>query len=239
MTLNLAQLTKHIASQLEYPEKSAMVLMRAGRESFPPVFPTRGRGRFAGKADVVNAADLIIGMMTCPSPAKAPMYINDFGNLKYAGENRTPLLQQFVDGYAAADVLKLAGNFRTCIAGVLSALGNPDFARKVVEAQERDFRGNYQPPNIVITIWDTTMMGSVRVDAVERKFSHESIAKISKELDPEEIQRRYAEEDEVSRKYRRRVFSMKSVGNEVLLPIAEALSGRNFRAMLEEAGADA
>jgi len=240
MAPNLAQLTEKIADLVDYPLKSALVAMRAGRESIPPVLPTAGRGRNAAKATSKDAASLLLVMIVCPWPSKAAQYITDFGNLIHSDEEALTL-GDFGPGtgdvdevYAASRTLNLGGTFRDSIARVLDAFGDPSFARAVVESHPRDLRGGVQIPNVTVTIWDTIMRGAIRIDAVEHYFSHSSIAKIDKEMDIDEVQRRYAEEGEVSGKYRRRVSSMKSVGNTVIRPIAKLLSGRDFREMMED-----
>lgn len=242
MAPNLAQLTTRVAELLEYPQPSAQVIMRAGREHKPhPILSTGGRGRSVVKATAKDAANLLIGLIASPSPVRAVEAMLDFGDLLLSTEEVHRIGQYGPDHpemavvYATAKELALAGTFRDCIAHVLEALGDPLFAKVVAPKLADGAKSGIRVPTIEVSIFDTLLIGGVRIDAARYTFRHAAIVAIKDPLDLEEVEARYAEESKTSGKYSRRIFSTKVVGNDVLLPIAEALSGRNFEQMLKDA----
>lgn len=241
MAPNLTQLTELIARLTDYSLASAQVVMRAGRESKPaPMLSTGGRGRNVARANATDAANLLIAMIACPNPGRAVEYMQDFGDLE-KGETEVRGIGEFnpsdpeMSGvYIAAKELNFGATFRDSIARLLEALGDPAFAKAIAPHLDKGLRGNIQPPTIEITIWDTLMMGAIRVDAVTYHFRHKQIANIEKGADLDEIQHRYAEEGRVSEKYRRNIISTKQIGSAVIFPVAQLLSGVRFRDLLND-----
>lgn len=246
MAPNLTQLTDLIARLTDYPLPSAQVLMRAGREGKPkapgekptPMLSSGGRGRNVVKATAADAANLLIAMLACPNPSRAVEYMQDFGDLEKSNTevrgmgdfNRSN--PEMIGVYIAAEELRLGSTFRESIARLLDALGDPVYAKAIAPHLIKSLKGDIQPPTIEITIWDTSMMGAIRVDAVTYVFRHKQIANIKKGADLDEIQHRYAEEGKVSEKYRRNVFSSKQIGGAVIFPVAELLSGVRIQDLL-------
>lgn len=122
MPLNVLQLAEAIADLIDFPKPTAQLIVRIGREA--GLLSTGGRGRNAAKAISTDAANLLIAMMVCPSPARAAEYMRDFGDLILFPElgQRGTILRPH-----ATNLFVPGQTFRDGIAAIIDALGSHDF----------------------------------------------------------------------------------------------------------------
>ena len=78
--MKLANIAPAIARVLDYPEATASVIARFGRDA--KLLTHGARGRHVPEATALDAARLLIAMMVTESPARAPDIMRDFGGLQ-------------------------------------------------------------------------------------------------------------------------------------------------------------
>ncbi|MER9282027.1 hypothetical protein [Mesorhizobium sp. M0522] len=236
MSANLAELTDCIASALHFPLPTARLISRLGRER--EILTHGGRGRSVPKATSVDAANLLIAFMVCPTPARATEFMKDFGDLRLS-----PSFMHFGDdaGPTLKRTFQPGQTFRDSIAAAIDLLGSSEFAAEFdLKAHVGDERPGDDPdvtPVIDISIIDTYVQGELNINGSNFHFLHPALNRTQAQ-DPAddvgEARSGIAEAALAIDHYRSPIRSERTLEVASLLPIAELLHGRSFVSLLNE-----
>jgi hypothetical protein len=234
---NLVELADIVADALELPRKSAQWMARLGRDA--GCLSTGGRGRHVPKATSQDAANLIIAMMVCSKAARAPEYMQDFGDLLLFPEFTTRPEQE---GEFARRLFVPKANFRGCIAGIIDLLGSIEYAR-TLDIDEL-IGGDFAPadsivPPIDLTIQDTTLRADITFEKGTYGFQHADLADLAdwKAAGPV-FWSALGASSAVMTRYKTAVKSRRRIECDVLLKVAAGLHGHSFVDLLVKAGGE-
>lgn len=241
MPANLAELTDCIASALNYPLPTARLISRLGREH--EILTHGGRGRSVPKATSTDAANLLIALMVCPTPARAPDYMRDFGSLLLM-----PSMMEFDEdaGPTVRHAFQARMTFRDAVSAALDILGSADFAAEFnLNERVGDERPGEDPevaPVIDVTIIDTYLQAELAIDGSHFTFLHSSLLSAETLILSEqaggaksaEAHERIAEAAVAANRYLSPIRSTRTVEVGPLLPVAQLLHGRSFVSLLNE-----
>ncbi|RVA58220.1 hypothetical protein EN933_02305 [Mesorhizobium sp. M7A.F.Ca.US.001.01.1.1] len=237
----MAELTDCIASSLDYPVPTARLIARLGREH--EILTHGGRGRSVPKATSADAANLLIAFMVCPTPARAPDYMRDFGSLLLM-----PSMMDFDEGAGPTvrHAFQPRMTFRDAVGAALDLLGSAEFA---AEFNLKEHVGDERPgddsavaPVIDVTIIDTYLQAELAIDGSHFFFLHPSLLTAETLILSEqaagsksdEAHERIAEAAIAANRYVSPIRSTRTVEVGPLLPVAELLHGRSFVSLLNE-----
>jgi hypothetical protein len=149
MGIKVANLAKAIACVINYPEATAAVIARFGRDE--GLLTTGARGRHVPDATALDCARLLIAMLGTQSPAKANGVIRDFGKLllcdgciEYGAESPELAKSIFLPDSRLEDGL----------AALIQALGRKDVAEQMT-AYFKSFGFEYRNVELLpeLEIW--------------------------------------------------------------------------------------
>lgn len=237
MSANLSELTDCIASVLNFPLPSARLISRLGRER--GILTHGGRGRSVPKATSSDAANLLIAFMVCPTPARAPDFMRDFGDLRMSssfmhyGDDAGPLLKR---------IFGPGQTFRDAIAAAIDLLGSSDFAADFdLKAHVGDERPGDDPdiaPVIDISIIDTYVQGELNFNGSTFHFFHPLLSERSLlNEDADDVideTSSFAKAAVAVGHYFSPIRSERTIEVSSLLPIADLLHGRSFVSLLNQ-----
>jgi hypothetical protein len=242
MAATLTELTDCLAATLNYPLPTARLISRLGREQ--EILTHGGRGRSVPKATSVDAANLLIALMVCPTPARAPEFMRDFGSLQlgapmmtFGKKAGTAVRKRFQEGMT----------FRDAIGAALDLLGSPDFA---ADFQLEEWVGKERPgddpkiaPVIDVTIIDTFVEAEISIDDSHFHFvqpwlltAHSIIGagEEGQEVSTQAARDNLLEASTATQRYQSPIRSTRTVEVGPLLPVAELLHGHSFVSLLNE-----
>jgi hypothetical protein len=221
--VNVNELINGIADTISFPRKSAAVYGRVAREAGH--LSQFGRGRHAAEAAPQDAAALTIALVACPSPARAPEYIRDFGDL-VCGHVATQSDKQSKS--VSAVLFGERHTFRQDLSNLIACLGKPSFAELVVPTLRRPQNGVGLLPSMMVTIRDTTLSADIYFQGLAALYGHKSIY-------DEDPKRAALERSAAEKKYFRGVRSERAIDGKIIEKIAACVNGISFQELLADA----
>ena len=239
MGIKLANLAPAMAEILEYPEATAGVVARFGRDA--GLLTSGSRGRHVPDATALDAARLLIAMMLTQSPARATEIIRDFGQLEALhamtalGPNAGEIAGQL---FPARQPLDLS------VARIIAGMGDADFAKRARAIARVDGHAACDPTTmfpIDIEIRRGLFEAEISFCDCGVTFAYKSLNCASFNDESEELasdnMSYFAEAQEAGRPYASAVKSTFRIEVDVLMQIAEVLHGVSFAALLDAASA--
>jgi hypothetical protein len=226
--VNVNQMIRHIADLFKVDPSSAKLHGRRAREA--GFLSQSGHGRGAADATPRDAAAMIISLVLCPWPGRAPEYIEDFGGLVYGSYDGGELFGKYAPKPTLIDAIE----------DIIRKFGDPEFARDVVRTA--DVSGSSDFPirtfsRAEVRFDDSHLSGMVGFGDWQALYDHKSIADLRAEpaLDTARADVAFKLHDAVRERYYRGFDSTKRIDEAALASIANLVNGTNWRTLLETA----
>lgn len=224
----ISELNAVTADVLTIPLPTVSMYSRVLREA--ELISKKGRGRGAAHATPLDAARLVLALMSTPSPSQAADCVIDFGSLveneevEWASRGR-----EKPDPFTLEEAYGLQHKkhtFEEAVAAIIAGFNQEQFARSCFAAARQIpgsiGRPSYSLPTHEISVIDTALSARVRLDRHEYRYGFAALADCGGGASLNQAIGAYTK---VAAKYRRGITSYRVVGADKLRKIALVVNG--------------